>query len=467
MSLFGGDARDLLALAEDEARMLGCTKVRPEHLLLAFSRRDPLKDLLGERRLGAPDLHAAIVGAGGRGDELVLGRLPWSLASEELLQQAVRLAAERGDRQPGAVHVILALAGDDRARAILYQVGIDDLEELVTERCPRRRDPRSEEQVRRELVRAALNEGTPGARAGACAPLPAFERFAPATRRAIRAAAESAACLEHAEVDPFHLLLGCLQVPESFAGRILAREWEDGELGAIGEAMDLACRFGPAPSHQATGTFSESARRVVAEDALKLAFRLGHDRVGSGHLLIAALDSRDRTTELMTRPFAQRLLRTLTRGLPGFDPEDHEGELDWIRFDYLVRIFIWGFRRVLPPAWTVRGSARSDIHLCVPESRSESDYQVRPGWIVSEPGTAPERLRRVTQWTLERLQAAVMDNTHQPWPGVPGEPIATAQAELIPDRFNPNLRLWYGSGGSAVLQPFEHELQLNMLIGAL
>jgi hypothetical protein len=42
--------------------------------------------------------------------------------------------------------------------------------------------------------------------------------------------------------------------------------------------------------------FSESARRVVAEDALKLAFRLGHDRVGSGHLLIAALDSRDRTT---------------------------------------------------------------------------------------------------------------------------------------------------------------------------
>jgi len=35
------------------------------------------------------------------------------------------------------------------------------------------------------------------------------------------------------------------------------------------------------------------------------------------------------------------------------------------------------FRRVLPPGWTVQGSARSDIHLRVPESQSESEFQIR------------------------------------------------------------------------------------------
>jgi len=80
MSLFGGDSPDLILLAEDEARMLGRSTVQPEHLLLAFSRRrrGRVRDLLGERGVTARELHAAIVGVDGVGDELVLGRLPRS-----------------------------------------------------------------------------------------------------------------------------------------------------------------------------------------------------------------------------------------------------------------------------------------------------------------------------------------------------------------------------------------------------
>ncbi len=39
--------------------------------------------------------------------------------------------------------------------------------------------------------------------------------------------------LEHYEVEPFHLLLGCLHVPDSFAARLLAELSADGELRAF------------------------------------------------------------------------------------------------------------------------------------------------------------------------------------------------------------------------------------------
>ena len=298
-------------------------------------------------------------------------------------------------------------------------------------------------------------------------PVPAFERFTADARWAIRAAAESAAQLEHREIEPFHLLLGCLNVPHSFAARVLWPVWEDGELGAIGEAMDLVCRYGPHPFHQATGIVSETARRVIAEDALALAYRLGHERITSGHLLLATLDSRDRTTEAITRPHTQRLARSLIRGLPGRATDAAGGDLAWIQFDHLVRQLVSEFRRILPSGWTIRGSARTDIHLRVPDSRSESDFQIRPGWIVAEDGPAPERLRRVTLWMLERLQAAVTEGGGRPWPEGPGGEPAPAHAELIEDRYNPMLRLGYGDPAAPVVVAVEHDLRLSMAIGAL
>ena len=388
--------------------MLGRMIVESEHLLLAFSRRGRVKQLLGEQGVWAGDLYAAVVRARGMGDELVLGPLPRSQLAEAVLQRAVVVAAERGERRPGDVHMLLALAGDDGVRALLNGLGVDDLTQAVDERYPPRA-PLSDPEARVELVRAAMEENV----RPAYVPVPAFERFTPDARRAIRAAAETAALLEHRVVDPFHLLLGCLQVAESFAARMLSPLWEEGELGPVGEAMEWARLHGPHPFHQATGIFSQAARRVIAEDALKLSYRFGHPQISTGHLLLATLDSGDRTTTSLTRRHTQRLARTLARGLPGADTGVDEGELAWIQFDVLIRTLTLGFRRILPPGWTIFGSARSDIHLQVPDSGSESDFEIRPGWIVAEPGPAAERLRRVTLWMLERLQAAVIAG-HRP-----------------------------------------------------
>jgi hypothetical protein len=460
VSLFGDRAPDLILLAEDEARMLGCQRVEPVHLLLAFARHGRVKDLLGERGIAARALHAAVLDRDWIGDELVLGRIPRSRASEEVLQQAVWLAAERGQSRPGSVHVLLALAGDDGVQGIMRDVGLEDLVGLVDAIDPPR-SPLSDEQVVAELVRAALEEQT----RPALAPVPAFERFTPDARRAIRAAAESAALLEHREVDPFHLLIGCLQVPESFAARVLSPILEDGELGAIGEAIDLACRYGPPPFHQATGIFSPTARRVIAEGSVSVAYRLGHSQIGTGHLLLATLDSDDRTTTAITRPHTQRLARTVSRGLPGAEHGADDGALAWIQFDSLIRTLTPGFRSILPARWTIWGTARTDIHLRVPDSRSESDFQIRPGWIIAEPGPAPERLKRVTHWMLERLQAAVIDATGQQWPQS-GDDQVTPYVELVEDRYNPTLRLGYGDPHSPVASPLEHDMHLNMMISS-
>jgi hypothetical protein len=158
--------------------MLGHSTVEPEHLLLAFSRRWQVSDLLGERGVAARDLHAAIVRGDGVGDELVLGRLPRSRAAEEVLQRAVAVAAEGGERRPEAVHVLLALADDGRVQAILDALGLHDLKGLVHAQHPARGAPLSAAQVRAELVRAAMADESRPLRP----PVPAFERFTPDAR---------------------------------------------------------------------------------------------------------------------------------------------------------------------------------------------------------------------------------------------------------------------------------------------
>jgi hypothetical protein len=459
MSFFSGHVADLLRLAEDEARMLGRVDVEPEHMLLAFCRHGHGRDLLAQQSLQPRDLHAAVVQIHGEGDDLLLGSLPRSRRSHEVLERAVSLAAKRGVSRPDDVEVLLALASDDRAGAVLRATGLMSLAELIAQAHPSERAPLDDAAIRRRLLAAVLNEHPRPLQLR----VPAFERFTSEARRAIGAAAETAARLEHQEVEPFHLLLGCLQVTDSFAAQVLADLWADGELSVVDEAIELACRMGPHPSHQATGLFTEVARRVVAEDALALAYRHGHRQITTGHLLLAVLGRGDRTVERMTRPYTQRLARTLIGGLPGSEHDTGpDSELEWIVLDALMRTLVLEFRRILPPGWTISGSARRDIHLRVPQSRSESDFQIRPGWISAQPGSGRERLQQVTRWMLERFQAAVTEIVGEPWP-VSRRP-APAYAHVIPDRYNPRLSLGYGDPETPVLRVVEHDLLIHMVV---
>ena len=128
---FTDQAYNVILLAEDEARMLGCATVEPEHLLLALARSGNAQRLLLSRRIDAPAIHDAVVRTSGFGDELVRGALPRSPASEAALRSAVAEAAARGTLGPSSEHLLLGLAGHASVSRVLAELGVADVRAVV------------------------------------------------------------------------------------------------------------------------------------------------------------------------------------------------------------------------------------------------------------------------------------------------------------------------------------------------
>lgn len=176
--------------------------------------------------------------------------------------------------------------------AVLGEVGVRDVVSLV-DMPGERRAAVSPEPLKHWLLRAGMRSSGP--QPGPVPPV--FERYTTEAQRAVRAASETAALLEHHYVEPVHLLLGCLHVPDSLAWRVLDAELPARDMGTLGEAMERARMYGPSPAHQATGIFTTATRHIVAEGALSYAYRRGDPWIGTGHLLLATLDARDGTVD--------------------------------------------------------------------------------------------------------------------------------------------------------------------------
>jgi ATP-dependent Clp protease ATP-binding subunit ClpA len=276
---FTDQGYNAILLAEDEARMLGRPLVEPEHLLLAASRHGNVKDLLSPG-ISASAIHAAIVAHGGRGDDLVLGRVPRSAASDGALTEAIREAFERGCGAPSTEHLLLGVARTDTAAVILGELGLVDAVERVEIRHPRRRPPLDDTQVL-ERFAAARNREAP--RPGPMPPV--FERFDSESRAAIDGAIEAARSFESGYVTPAHLLIGLLEVRRGAVAGLDAAH-----SGALEAPRDLAVAGldRPTTSH---AIFSTPAREIVAESALNAAHRFSAGNISAGHLLLAVLES--------------------------------------------------------------------------------------------------------------------------------------------------------------------------------
>jgi hypothetical protein len=122
------------------------------------------------------------------------------------------------------------------------------------------------------------------------APVAAPERMVVTAqaRQAVRAARAAARAMEHAEVDPGHLLLGLMADTEGPAAVCLT---------AIGvefdAARDAVSRLGlpatPAGEPAKRPVPISAAAREALEESLREAQRLGHEHLGVEHLLLALL----------------------------------------------------------------------------------------------------------------------------------------------------------------------------------
>ena len=68
---------------------------------------------------------------------------------------------------------------------------------------------------------------------------------------------------------------------------------------------------------------------------------------------------------------------------------------------------------------------------------------------------------------LERFQEALTEIVGEPWPAAVNGRLAPAHAHVIPDRYNPRLRLGYGDPESPVLRVVQHDLLINMMVQSL
>jgi ATP-dependent Clp protease ATP-binding subunit ClpA len=299
---FTDQAYNLILLAEDEARMLSHSSVEPEHLLLATTRRGNVQRLLAGLDHAIHDL---VLRINGFGEKLEL-RPPRSPASEQVLRRAVTAAAARGVLGPSTEHLLLALGEQGLPARILGELGITDVQALVNATFPVTRPPIEPAIVQVRATQLAARGQTPPS-PGPIPPI--FERFTAQARDAINAGIENARKVDAAYVEPAHLLYGVLDAKTGVVATVRSRY-----------TWDLRpAQFVEPRCPRATDIFSDDARRIVSEDVLIIAERLGHRPLTTGHLLIAILESPDENTAEITSllPDSREITAAVIGALPG------------------------------------------------------------------------------------------------------------------------------------------------------
>jgi hypothetical protein len=115
-----------------------------------------------------------------------------------------------------------------------------------------------------------------------------FGRFTPRARNAVVVAQNKARQAGNSEITPAHLLLGVFGDPEGLAVKLLAGQGVDAE--AVEKAVTLPARAdGDLP---ALIPFNGAAKKAL-ELTFRQALRLGHNYIGTEHVVLALFEGED------------------------------------------------------------------------------------------------------------------------------------------------------------------------------
>jgi Clp amino terminal domain, pathogenicity island component len=118
-----------------------------------------------------------------------------------------------------------------------------------------------------------------------------FSRFTERAQRAVIAARQEAIKRRHDRVLPEHLVLGTLREPEGLAARAIAALGVSPEAvrAALGAVLPAAMSDGITPGHVPF----DSRTMKVLELTLREALALGHNYVGTEHILLGLLEEEE------------------------------------------------------------------------------------------------------------------------------------------------------------------------------
>ncbi|MFG2045848.1 Clp protease N-terminal domain-containing protein [Micromonospora sp. NPDC048935] len=120
-------------------------------------------------------------------------------------------------------------------------------------------------------------------------PNEAFGRFTPRARNVVMASQEEARAAGNAEIGPEHLVLGLLAEPEGLAAKVMVGRGATPE--AVREKVGATL---PPPAEQVPDLIPYNARgKKALELTFREALRLGHNYIGTEHLLLALLEQED------------------------------------------------------------------------------------------------------------------------------------------------------------------------------
>ncbi|MFD8729343.1 MULTISPECIES: Clp protease N-terminal domain-containing protein [unclassified Streptomyces] len=120
-------------------------------------------------------------------------------------------------------------------------------------------------------------------------PSQGFGRFTQRARNVVMASHNEAKTARHAEIRPAHLALGLLAEPESIAARVLAGQGVTPDALRAAAALALPAAVDVVPE---LIPYDADARKVL-ELTFREALRLGHNYVGTEHILLALLEFED------------------------------------------------------------------------------------------------------------------------------------------------------------------------------
>jgi ATP-dependent Clp protease ATP-binding subunit ClpA len=123
-------ARQVVVLAQDEARALGHNYIGTEHVLLGLLREEEgvAARVLEGLDVSLEEVRAQVARIIGEGDDVVTGQVPFTPRAKKVLELSLREALTLGHNYIGTEHILLGLAreGEGVAMRILVDYDLDE-----------------------------------------------------------------------------------------------------------------------------------------------------------------------------------------------------------------------------------------------------------------------------------------------------------------------------------------------------
>jgi ATP-dependent Clp protease ATP-binding subunit ClpA len=277
-------ARQVVVLAQEEARGFRHNYIGTEHLLLGLLREDEglaarVLESFGITLERAREEVVRIVALGE--DPSTSGQIPFTPRAKKVMELSLRESLSVGHDYIGTEHILLGLVREDEgvAMRILVEFGTDG--EAIRDQVLRMLGNRAGTvEVIIAPSRAELSPRSPEQ---------VIARFTDRAKETLAIARREALALNHANVRSEHLLLALASQEDGVAASVLVSLNVTGER--VRELIEPHAASDTEAPSDTTGFTIQAA--AVLEHSLRAALRLGRNYIDTEHILLSLIQDRD------------------------------------------------------------------------------------------------------------------------------------------------------------------------------